>query len=55
MVAPAERTYDPAGAGGTSTLVVNRHNAATKEFVSLGGTAINCSGGITPVAHLADL
>ena len=48
VVAPPERTYDPGGAGGTSTLVVDRHNHATKEFVSLGGTAINCSGGITP-------
>jgi uncharacterized protein len=48
VVAPPERTYDPAAAGGTSTLVVDRHNGATKEFVSLGGSAINCSGGITP-------
>lgn len=48
VVAPPERTYDPAGAGGTSTLVVDRHNNATKEFISLGGSAINCSGGITP-------
>ncbi|MFI5731519.1 alkaline phosphatase PhoX [Kribbella sp. NPDC051587] len=48
VVAPPERTYDPGGAGGTSTLIVNRHLRATKEYVSLGGTAINCSGGITP-------
>jgi secreted PhoX family phosphatase len=48
VVAAPERTYDPGGAGGTSTLVVNRHLNATKEYVSLGGTAINCSGGITP-------
>lgn len=46
--APPERTYDPAGGGGTSTLVVDRHGMAESEHVSLGGTAINCSGGITP-------
>ncbi len=48
VVAPPERTYDPAGAGGTSTLVVDRHNNKTSEHISLGGSAINCSGGITP-------
>ncbi|TDU86923.1 hypothetical protein EV138_0440 [Kribbella voronezhensis] len=48
VVAPPERTYDPAGAGGTSTLVVDRHNHKTSEHISLGGSAINCSGGITP-------
>ncbi|TCN43063.1 hypothetical protein EV644_102301 [Kribbella orskensis] len=48
VVAPPERTYDPAGAGGTSTLVVDKHNHPTSEHVSLGGSAINCSGGITP-------
>ena len=47
VVAPPERTYDPGGAGGTSTLVVDRHNNTSKEYVSLGGTAINCSGGPT--------
>ncbi len=46
--APPERTYDPAGGGGTSTLVVGRHGEAESEHISLGGTAINCSGGITP-------
>ncbi|GAA0615609.1 DUF839 domain-containing protein [Kribbella sandramycini] len=48
VVAPPERTYDPGAAGGTSTLVVDRQLNSTKEYVSLGGTAINCSGGITP-------
>jgi secreted PhoX family phosphatase len=48
VVAPPERTYDPGGAGGTSTLVVDRNNNTSKEFVSLGGTAINCSGGPSP-------
>jgi secreted PhoX family phosphatase len=46
--APADLTYDPGAAGGTSTLVVDRHNVATNEFISLGGTAINCSGGLSP-------
>lgn len=46
--APADRTYDPGAAGGTSTLVVDRRNEATNEFISLGGTAINCSGGLSP-------
>lgn len=46
--APADRTYDPGAAGGTSTLVVDRHSEATNEFISLGGTAINCSGGLSP-------
>jgi secreted PhoX family phosphatase len=48
LKAPAERTYDPAAAGGTSTLVVDGNNDTTSEYVSLGGTAINCSGGLTP-------
>ncbi|MDX6262294.1 MAG: uncharacterized protein QOH84_3982 [Kribbellaceae bacterium] len=45
---PAERTYDPGAGGGNSTLIVDRHNHVGKEFISLGGTAINCSGGKTP-------
>ena len=44
---PAEFTYDPAGAGGTSTLRVDRHGRAS-EHISLAGTAINCSGGRSP-------
>ena len=48
VVAPPERTYDPAAAGGTSTLVVDRHNQKPASSISLGGSAINCSGGITP-------
>jgi len=48
VVAPPERTYDPAAAGGTSTVVADKHNNKTGEHISLGGTAINCSGGITP-------
>lgn len=42
------QTYDPGASGGTSTLVLDRHLAVTEEFPSLGGTAINCSGGISP-------
>ena len=48
VVAPPERTYDPAAAGGTSTVVADKHNNKTGEHISLGGSAINCSGGITP-------
>ncbi|MEU6076239.1 alkaline phosphatase PhoX [Micromonospora sp. NPDC047074] len=48
VVAPPERTYDPAAGGGTSTLVVSASNRPVSEHVSLGGTAINCSGGRTP-------
>jgi secreted PhoX family phosphatase len=46
--APANRTYDPAAAGGTSTIVVDQHNNPTGEYISIGGTAINCSGGPSP-------
>ncbi|MFI5735124.1 alkaline phosphatase PhoX [Kribbella sp. NPDC051587] len=45
---PAEWTYDPAAGGGNSTLLVDKRNHVTTEFISLGGTAINCSGGRTP-------
>lgn len=48
VAALPERTYDPAGAGGTSTVVVDGRGRAESEHVSLGGTAINCSGGRTP-------
>ena len=48
-VAPPERDLRPGRRGGTSTLAVDRHGARrVNEYVSLGGTAINCSGGITP-------
>jgi len=46
--APPERTYDPAAAGGTSTLRVDKHGREATEHISVGGTAINCSGGPTP-------
>jgi uncharacterized protein len=41
-------TYDPMGGGGTTNLVIDDEGQAAQEYVSLGGTAINCSGGITP-------
>ena len=41
-------TYDPAAAGGTTNLVLGANLGTQAEYVSLGGTAINCSGGITP-------
>ncbi len=46
--APPAQTYDPAGAGGTSTVVVAPDGRSATEHVSLGGTAINCSGGPSP-------
>jgi secreted PhoX family phosphatase len=45
--AATTHTYDPAGPGGTSTLHV-RAGSTTQEYVSLAGTYVNCSGGITP-------
>jgi secreted PhoX family phosphatase len=41
-------TYDPGAAGGTTTLVLDSKLTTRQEFVSLAGSAINCSGGITP-------
>ena len=43
-----ETTYDPGAGGGTTTLVLSPSLRTQQEYVSLGGTAINCSGGITP-------
>ncbi|MGH8838671.1 MAG: alkaline phosphatase PhoX, partial [Jiangellaceae bacterium] len=43
-----DTTYDPAAGGGTTNLVLNPQLRTRHEYVSLGGTAINCSGGITP-------
>jgi secreted PhoX family phosphatase len=47
-VAAADRTYDPAAKGGTTTLRVTGDNRVVEEWVSLAGTSSNCSGGITP-------
>lgn len=41
--------YDDACGGGTTTLVIDRKtNLIERDFVSLSGTLINCSGGPTP-------
>lgn len=41
-------TFDPGAGGGTTTLVLDPFLRVQEEYVSLSGTAINCSGGITP-------
>ncbi|AKU18349.1 alkaline phosphatase PhoX [Luteipulveratus mongoliensis] len=41
-------TYDPGAGGGTTNLVLDASLRPREEYVSLGGTAINCSGGHTP-------
>ncbi|MEJ7689253.1 MAG: alkaline phosphatase PhoX [Nocardioidaceae bacterium] len=43
-----DTTYDPGAGGGTTNLVLSPSLRTQEEYVSLGGTAINCSGGITP-------
>jgi hypothetical protein len=44
-----ENAYDPRGGGGTTTLVVNPFTRELeRDFISLNGTIVNCSGGITP-------
>jgi secreted PhoX family phosphatase len=47
-VADASLTYDPASGGGTTTILVDKHNRAVSEYVSLAGTFSNCAGGATP-------
>ena len=42
------KAYDPAGYGGTSTLVYDeRRRELVEDFVSLNGTIVNCAGGIS--------
>ncbi len=41
-------TYDPEGAGGTTTLVLGPRGKLAEEYVSLSGSAVNCAGGETP-------
>src|SRR5688572_26742061 len=41
-------TYDPNAAGGTTTLVVDRHRSLESHEISLAGTLDNCAGGPTP-------
>ena len=46
---PAAATYDPAAAGGTTTLVFDPDRGALRESrASLSGTIRNCAGGPTP-------
>jgi uncharacterized protein len=41
--------YDETAGGGTTTLIINPNTREiTRDFVSLSGTLINCSGGPTP-------
>jgi secreted PhoX family phosphatase len=47
-VADADFVYDPGTTGGTTTILVDRHNNAILEYVSLAGTFNNCAGGATP-------
>jgi secreted PhoX family phosphatase len=44
----ADRTYDANGAGGTTTLLVDRERNLVSHVVSLAGTEANCAGGVTP-------
>jgi uncharacterized protein len=41
-------TYDPAGSGGTTTLLVSRSGELLRHTVSLAGTLDNCGGGPSP-------
>lgn len=45
---PQETVYDPAGRGGTTTLVVTGHGRVLHSSASLSGTLMNCSGGPMP-------
>jgi secreted PhoX family phosphatase len=43
------KRYDPKGGGGTTTLVVNPFTRMLeRDFISIGGTIVNCAGGLTP-------
>ncbi len=44
----AGATYDPAGVGGTTTLLIGRDRQLLQHHVSLAGTLDNCAGGPTP-------
>jgi secreted PhoX family phosphatase len=45
----APRPYDAAAGGGTTNLIINKSTRLpVNDFVSLGGTVRNCSGGMTP-------
>lgn len=43
------KAYDPLAGGGTTTLIVDpQTRELVSDFVSLGGTLVNCAGGPTP-------
>jgi secreted PhoX family phosphatase len=45
---PAETRYDPQGVGGTVTLEFDLHRKKLiKDYISLNGTIVNCSGGLS--------
>jgi secreted PhoX family phosphatase len=48
VVGPANITYDPGAAGGTTNLEVDGNGVLLDEYVSLAGTMVNCAGGVTP-------
>ncbi|MGI5480074.1 alkaline phosphatase PhoX [Streptomyces lavendofoliae] len=50
LAVPAVRglTYDPAAKGGCTALELDGHNNVLGERVAIAGTAVNCSGGLTP-------
>ena len=48
IVAPPELTYDPVAQGGTTTVELDGDLNVVAEYASLGGTAVNCAGGVTP-------
>lgn len=46
--ATGDHTYDPAGVGGTTTLLVSKGRELVRHHVSLAGTVDNCAGGPSP-------
>ena len=45
--APVELRYDPLGVGGTTSVLVDtRRGRVVREWVSFGGSIVNCAGGI---------
>jgi uncharacterized protein len=44
----ADKKYDAAGTGGTTTVIVGPNRKLLAHYVSLAGTFINCAGGPTP-------
>jgi len=44
----ADATYDPAGVGGTTTLLISPQRELVQHKISLAGTLDNCAGGPSP-------